>query len=145
MSWYFHPLTEMEVSKHLVRFPNPLATATDIHGSWGTWLPNTNLCLPPFQHFSVAAKYFIYFFFSPQKDLPGQPLLKSTKNFLNFQYLKYQSILSKGTYVFPRYFQKLQKQLQALMSCLWEDCCNIYSDMRAALLFVRPRLRLTGS
>ena len=22
----------------VVRFPNPLATATDIHGSWGTWL-----------------------------------------------------------------------------------------------------------
>ena len=91
-------------------------TCHDIFIHWLKWKsPNTNLCLPPFQHFSVAAKYFIYFFFSPQKDLPGQPLLKSTKNFLNFQYLKYQSILSKGTHVFPRDFQKLQKQLLAPM------------------------------
>ena len=27
----------------LVRFPNPLATGSDIHGSWGPWLPSASL------------------------------------------------------------------------------------------------------
>ena len=28
---------------HIVRFPNPLATGSDIHGSWGTWLVSISL------------------------------------------------------------------------------------------------------
>ena len=42
-----------KVWSELVRFPNPLATGSDIHGSWGTWLdPNLplqtrDLCIVP--------------------------------------------------------------------------------------------------
>ena len=39
------PITSIPTidSSAVVRFPNPLANGSDIHGSWGTWLPLLHL------------------------------------------------------------------------------------------------------
>ena len=120
-------------------------TCHDIFIHWLKWKsPNTNLCLPPFQHFSVAAKYFIYFFFSPQKDLPGQPLLKSTKTFWISSTWSTRVSFLKELMCFQD-ISRNSKNNYKLSWAAFERIVAIYTDMRAALLFVRPRLRLTAS
>ena len=52
-------IKQHKASFTVVRFPNPLATGSDIHGNWGTWLvfrglsefhPTFSLYIPPSQY-----------------------------------------------------------------------------------------------
>ena len=62
---------EWKASNTLVRFPNPLATGSDIHGSWGTWPP---IHLPAFTRLTICRVIFVNcHFFSLGRELPHQP------------------------------------------------------------------------